>query len=107
MEPLPAGIRLPPGPPRPPAPPITAGGGGGGGGFFRPGPVGAPIPGRPPTGQYAHEVLVELRKVVWPTRNETFHNATLLLGLLVLLTGLLATSDVAIANAIRALTVGG
>lgn len=100
VEPLPAGVREPPGPPRPPAPPITGDGGNG--------PWGRPL--RPPyraPRTFLHEVLVEMRKVAWPTRGSVLHNATIYLGVLVLMIGAIAAADAAFMALIRAVMGDG
>jgi len=83
MEPLPIGVRQPPRPPRPPAPPITGGSGGYGSSWDRP----LPGPYRPQRRNFLREVIVETRKVVWPTRNDLAHNSAICLGVLGLLIG--------------------
>ena len=83
MEPLPIGVRQTPRPPRPPAPPITGSSGGCGSSQYRPlrGPY------RPHRRNFLREVIVETRKVVWPTRNDLAHNSAICLGVLGLLIG--------------------
>ena len=103
MEPLPVGIRQPPGPPRPPAPPIT--GGGGGDWFFG----GRPerLPCRPPRRNFLREVIVEMRKVAWPNRDTVVHNATLCLVVLIGLMAAIASIDLGLAALVRVVTDGG
>jgi preprotein translocase SecE subunit len=103
MEPLPIGVRQPPRPPRPPAPPITGGNGGYGSSWERPlrGPY------RPKQRNFLHEVIVEMRKVVWPTRNDLAHNAAVCLGVLGLSIGAIASVDVGLVALIRVATGGG
>jgi hypothetical protein len=78
MEPLPMGVRQPPRPPRPPAPPITCGGGGYGSSWDRPlrGPY------RRTRRNFLSGVILETRKVMWPTRNDLAHNAVISLVVL-------------------------
>jgi preprotein translocase subunit SecE len=104
MEPLPAGVRRPPGPPRPPAPPTTAGG-------HRqqpqrPGPTGrlrpSPVVRRPTPGSYLREVVSETREVAWPGTSDLAHNAGILLTVLVLVAGLIALVDAGLAAIMRA-----
>lgn len=85
VEPLPTAVREPPGPPRPPAPPTTGEDGD---------PEGHPLrpPHRPPR-PFLHEVVVEMRKVAWPTRGDILHNAAIYLGALVLLIGAIAAAN--------------
>lgn len=104
MELLPAGVRLPPAPPRPPAPPTT--GGGGSGDFFH-GRSGSPHPGRQSQRGFLHEVLVETRKVAWPTRDAVLHNSALLLGFVLLIAGGITAMDVGLANIVRVVALGG
>ena len=42
---------------------------------------------------YTDEVISELRKVVWPTREETFRNATIVLGTVLVLSLILGAYD--------------
>ena len=102
MEPLPIGVRQPPRPPRPPAPPITDGSGGYGSSWDRPlrGACG------PQRGNFLRQVLVETRKVVWPTRSDLAHNAAVCLGALGLLIGAIASVDVGLVALIR-VVMGG
>ena len=103
MEPLPIGVRRPPRPPRPPAPPITGSGGGYGSSWDRPlrGPY------RLQRRNFLLEVIVEMRKIVWPTRSDLAHNAAVCLGVLGLLIGAIASVDVGLVALIRLATGGG
>ncbi len=103
MEPLPIGVRQPPRPPGPPAPPITGGGGGYGSSWDRP----LRGPHRPQRRNLLSEVILETRKVAWPTRNDLAHNAAICLGVLGLLIGAIASVDVALVALIRVATGGG
>jgi preprotein translocase SecE subunit len=103
MEPLPIGVRQPPRPPRPPAPPITDGSDGHGSSWDRPrrGPY------RPQRHNFLRGVIVETRKVAWPTQNDLAHNAAVCLGVLGLLIGAIASVDVGLVALIRVATGGG
>jgi preprotein translocase SecE subunit len=107
MELLPAGVRLPPGPPRPPAPPITGGSGGGENDFFHGRPSAVRIQRRRSPSGFLHEVVVETRKVAWPTQDDVLHNSAFLLGFLLLLAGAITAVDVGLANVVRVVTLGG
>jgi preprotein translocase SecE subunit len=47
------------------------------------------------------EVILETRKVAWPTRNDLAHNAAICLGVLGLLIGAIAAVDVGLVALIR------
>lgn len=76
MEPLPSGVRIPPGPPRPPAPPTTGWMGGQG----RPQPMPRQHPRKTGIAHFVREVLDELRRVTWPTRQMVIHNSGIAFG---------------------------
>jgi len=103
MEPLPIGVRQPPRPPRPPAPPITGGNGGDGSSWGR--PLRGPHVLR--RRHFLFEVMLETRKVVWPTRRDIAHNAAICLGVLGLLIGAIASVDAGLVALIRVATGGG
>jgi len=52
------------------------------------------------------EVIVETRKVVWPTRSDLAHNAAICLGVLVLLIGTITWVDVGLVALVRVATGG-
>jgi preprotein translocase SecE subunit len=102
MEPLPIGVRQPPRPPRPPAPPITGDSGGYGSSWDR--PLRRPHP--PQQRSFLLGVIVETRKVMWPTRSGLVHNAAICLGLLGLLVGAIASLDLGLVDLTR-VAMGG
>jgi preprotein translocase SecE subunit len=53
------------------------------------------------------EVIVETRKVAWPTRNDLAHNAAICLGVLGLLLRAIASVDVGLVAFMRVATSGG
>jgi preprotein translocase SecE subunit len=97
MDPLPIGVGQPPRPPRPPAPPITDNSGGYGSSWDRPlrGPY------RPHRRNFLRSVIIETRKIAWPTRSDFAHNAAICLGVLGLLIGAIAAVDVGLVALIR------
>jgi preprotein translocase SecE subunit len=52
-------------------------------------------------------VLVETRKVAWPTRDAVLHNSALLLGFVLLIAGGITAMDVGLANIVRVVALGG
>ncbi len=97
VEPLPAGLRLPPGPPRPPAPPTTSWG---------PGPHGEGHPRRGPVAAgpgFVAGVIVELRKVAWPTRDAVLGNGFMVLVVVVAVAALLFGLDAALGSLVSSL----
>jgi len=69
------------------------------------GPIRQSYPSSPDS--FLHQVVSEMRKVVWQTQDELAHNAVPLLGVLLVVIGSLAVVDIAFASLIRLLTAGG
>jgi preprotein translocase subunit SecE len=54
--------------------------------------------------QYLRQVLLEMRKVAWPTRAAVVHNSAVYLGVLVIVIVMVASVDAGLAALIRAVT---
>jgi preprotein translocase subunit SecE len=71
-----------------------------------PGPPSRPVQRqRPSLLQYLREVRNEMIKVAWPTRAPVLHNAAVYLGVIVIVTVMIASIDVGVAALVRA--IGG